>query len=86
MASESWSSRTSTIARPSILQRITSSTSAGWRALGMRTWGSSLQRTMSILSPPNSSTMFLIRLPRTPTHAPTQSTRWSVLATATLVR
>ena len=32
---------------------------------------------MSIRSPANSSTMFLMRLPRTPTHAPTQSTRWS---------
>ena len=47
---------------------------------------SSLQRTISIRSPDNSSTMFLIRFPRTPTQAPTQSTRWSVLLTAILVR
>ena len=37
----------------------------------------SFQRTMSIFSPNNSSTMFLIREPRTPTQAPTQSTLWS---------
>ena len=33
---------------------------------------SSLQRTMSIRSPASSSTMFLMRLPRTPTQAPTR--------------
>ena len=86
MARESWSSRTSTMARPSIWQRITSSTSAGCKALGMSTCMSSLQRTMSMRSPVISSTIFLMRLPRTPTQAPTQSTRWSVLLTATLVR
>jgi hypothetical protein len=41
---------------------------------------------MSIRSPASSSTMFLMRLPRTPTQAPTQSTRWSLLETATLLR
>ena len=74
------------MARPSILQKITCSTSAGCRALGTRTSRSSLQRTISIRSPASSSTMFLIRLPRTPTQAPTQSTRASELTTATFER
>ena len=77
---------TSLVNTPSAFDTITSSTSAGWRALGTSTWRSSLQRTISIRSPPSSSTMFLIRLPRTPTHAPTQSTRESELLTATLLR
>ena len=42
---------------------MTSSISAGCKALGIRTWSDSFQRTMSIRSPPSSSTMFLIRVP-----------------------
>ena len=62
------------------------STSAGLSALGRNTLGSSFQRTISSRSPPSSSTIFLIRAPRTPTQAPTQSICWSTLATATLER
>jgi len=40
-------------------------------ALAIRICDDSFQRTMSIFSPPSSSTMFLMRLPRTPTQAPT---------------
>ena len=86
MARESWSSRTRTIARPRSWQSITSSISAGCKALGISTWSDSFQRTMSIRSPPSSSTMFLIRVPRTPTQAPTASTLESIEVTATLER
>ena len=51
----------------------------------MRIFEESFQRTMSIFSPPSSSTMFLIRLPRMPTQAPTASTFASRLLTATFV-
>ena len=44
-------SSTSTITRPSIGQRMTSSTSAGCRAFGTSTCSESFQRTMSIRSP-----------------------------------
>jgi hypothetical protein len=52
----------------------------------MRICDDSFQRTMSIFSPPSSSTMFLMRLPRTPTHAPTASTFESIDETAIFVR
>ena len=65
---------------------MTSSISAGCKALGIRTWSDSFQRTMSIRSPPSSSTMFLIRVPRTPTQAPTASTLASIELTATFER
>ena len=86
MASDNWSSFTKTMPRPNIWHRITSSTSAGCNAFGTSNCRSSLHRTISIRSPPSSSTMFLILLPRTPTQAPTQSTRASELITATLLR
>ena len=54
--------------------------------VGDQTCSESFQRTMSMRSPPSSSTMFLMRLPRTPTQAPTQSTFMSMLDTAILVR
>ena len=41
---------------------------------------------MSIFSPPSSSTIFLMRLPRTPTQAPTASTLESIELTAIFVR
>ena len=41
---------------------------------------------MSIFSPFSSSTMFLMREPRTPTHAPTASTFESIELTASFVR
>ena len=53
---------------------------AGCRALGIMTCSESFQRTMSMRSPPSSSTTFLMRLPRTPTQAPTQSTFMSMRA------
>jgi len=65
---------------------MTSSISAGCKAFGISTWSDSFQRTMSIRSPPSSSTMFLIRVPRTPTQAPTASTLESIEVTATLER
>src|SRR6476660_1128659 len=86
IASDSWSSFTTTVARPSSKQSDTSATSAGFSALLIRICEDSFQRTMSIFSPPSSSTMFLIRLPRTPTHAPTASTFESIELTAILVR
>jgi len=45
-------------------KRLTSATSAGLSALPIRICDDSFQRTMSIFSPPSSSTMFLMRLPR----------------------
>ena len=73
MARDSWSSCTRTMTRPSIGQRITSSTSAGCMALGISICSESFQRMMSIRSPASSSTMLRMRLPRTPTQAPTAS-------------
>ena len=48
--------------------------------------GFSLQRTMSTFSPLSSSTTLRIRLPRTPTQAPRQSTRSFVEWTVIFVR
>ncbi len=50
------------------------------------TCSESFQRTMSMRSPLSSSTTFLMREPRTPTQAPTQSTFRSMLETAIFVR
>ena len=52
----------------------------------MRTCRASFQRTMSMRSPLSSSITFLMRLPRTPTHAPTASTFKSIDVTATFER
>ena len=86
IASESWPSTTTTVARPSSKHSAISATSAGLSELDISILEESFQRTMSIFSPPSSSTMLLIRLPLTPTHAPTASTFVSRLSTATLVR
>ena len=86
MASDNWSSRTTTVARIKSPHKSTSSISAGFSALGISTCIESFHRTMSIFSPPSSSTIFLMRDPRTPTQAPTQSTFVSIELTATLVR
>ncbi len=67
---------------PIMSQRRTCSTSAGCSALGIRSMGSSLHRTISIRSPASSLVTFLIRCRACQTHAPTQSMRWSLLLTA----
>ena len=61
-------------------------TAAGWSEFGTSTCNESFQRTMSIRSPANSSTIFLIRAPRIPTQAPTQSILLSIQDTATFER
>ena len=86
MARESWSSATMTRASRARELRLMASTSAGLSALAIRMSDWSLQRTMSIRSPPSSATMFLMRVPRTPTQAPTASTFESTDVTAILVR
>ena len=52
----------------------------------MNTSGDSLQFTISIFSPRNSSTIALTRAPFIPTHAPTASTSGICVVTAILVR
>ena len=59
---------------------------AGCRAFGIMTCSESFQRTMSIRSPFSSSMMFLMRLPRTPTQAPTHRPSCRCELTAILVR
>ncbi len=86
IARESWSSVTTTVARPNSKQRAISATSAGLSALAISIFEESFHRTMSIFSPPSSSTMLRIRLPRMPTQAPTASTLESTEWTATFVR
>ncbi len=86
MASDNWSSATTTVARFNSKHRAISCTSAGFRALAIRICDDSFHRTMSIFSSPSSSTMLRTRLPRTPTQAPTASTFESMDDTATFVR
>ncbi len=79
-------SDTTTVALPSSKHSAISEISAGFKAFAINTFDDSFQRTMSIFSPPSSSTIFFMRLPRMPTHAPTASTFGSRLRTATFVR
>ena len=67
-------------------QSMTSSTLAGWSALGINTWSDSFQRTIWTRSPASSSTIFLIRVPLSPSQAATGSTFGSVEVTATFER
>src|SRR5262245_59231327 len=59
---------------------------AGCSAFAMSSSGLSVQRIRSTRSASSASMTFLIREPRTPTKAPTQSTRGSWLVTASLLR
>ena len=86
IARESWSSGTRT--RHALLSPIssTSITSAGASAAAMNSLGSSLYWMMSIFSPRSSSTTWLTRPPRGPTHAPMASTSSLLDETAIFVR
>jgi hypothetical protein len=74
IASDSWSSGTTTVACFDSSSTSTSRTRAGDRALAMKRAGSSLKGMMSIFSPRSSDTTMRTREPRGPTQAPTGST------------
>ena len=78
IASESWSSATTTFIVFSASFIRTSSTRAGASARDTNTVGSCDHGTMSMRSPPSSRTMLCTRDPLSPTHEPTASTRGSV--------
>ncbi len=78
IASESWSSATTTCMRLSASCSFTSMTRAGDSARDTNTVASWDQGTMSMRSPPSSRTMLCTREPLSPTHEPTASTRGSV--------
>ena len=86
IASESWSSATTTCMRFSASWTLTSMTRAGESARETNTVGSCDQGTMSMRSPPSSRTMLWTREPFRPTHEPTASTRGSVENTEILER
>ena len=87
MASDSWLSGTVTRQeREPSAATATLSTFAGESAEAMNFAGSSLYSTISIFSPPSSSTMLETRLPRAPMHAPIASTSGLWLITASFVR
>jgi len=77
MASESWSSATTTWQRRSTSITRTSMTLAGDSARLTKMLASEDQGTMSMRSPPSSRTMLCTREPLSPTHEPTASTRGS---------
>ena len=85
IARDSWSSSTITRALRLCSSSWMCEISAGLRALVISPSCSEFQRMMSIRSPLSSSMIDLIRVPRTPTHAPTQSTLSSLEWTASLV-
>src|SRR3954453_19071645 len=74
IASDSWSSGTTTVACFDSSSTSTSRTRAGDSALAMKRAGSSLNGMMSIFSPRSSETTMRTREPRGPTQAPTGST------------
>ena len=82
MASESWSSGTTTVAWLVVVVDETSRTRAGDSALATKRAGSSLYGMMSIFSPRSSDTTMRTREPRGPTQAPTGSTpsAWEMTA------
>ena len=87
MAKDSWLSGTVTLQEREPSAAVsTESTLAGDSAAPMNFSGSSLYSTMSIFSPPSSSTISETRLPRVPMQAPTASTSGLWLITASLVR
>ena len=86
MASESWSSGTTTVAYCVSSSMSTSETLAGDSALATNTDGSSLHWMTSMRSPRSSPTTMRMRLPLGPTQAPTGSRLDSRLATAILER
>ena len=86
MASDSWSSGTTTSMRLASSSSTTLTTSAGARPLTMKVAGSGDHWMMSIFSPCSSLTTACTRLPRMPTHAPTGSMPPSLDSTAILAR
>jgi hypothetical protein len=86
MASESWSSGTTTSMRSASSSSTTLTTSAGWSALTMKVAASGDQGMMSIFSPCNSPTTACTREPLMPTQAPTGSMELSREITPILAR
>ncbi len=86
MASESFSSGTTSSMRPSASSTMTLFTSAGWIAAQTKRAGSRSYGTMSIFSPRSSCTTAWTREPFMPTQAPTGSTSASRLVTAIFER
>ena len=86
IASESWSSGTTTSMRLSSSSITTRLTVAGWSALTTNVAVSSLHGMMSIFSPCSSCTTACTRLPFMPTQAPTGSIELSWLITPILAR
>ncbi len=86
MASESFSSGTTSSMRWSASSTMTLLTSAGWIAAHTKRAGSLSCGTMSIFSPRSSCTTACTREPFMPTHAPTGSTSESREVTAIFER
>jgi hypothetical protein len=86
IASESWSSGTTTSMRSASSSSTTLTTSAGWSALTMKVAWSGDHGMMSIFSPWSSPTTAWTREPRMPTQAPTGSIDESREETAILAR
>ena len=86
IASESWSSGTTTSMRVESSSSTTFITSAGCSALTMKVAASGDQGMMSIFSPCSSLTTACTREPRMPTQAPTGSIEESLETTAILAR
>ena len=86
IASESWSSGTTTVACLFSSSTSTSRTRAGDSALATKRAGSSLKGMMSIFSPRSSDTTMRTREPRGPTQAPTGSTPSACETTAIFER
>ncbi|GJE41739.1 hypothetical protein AEGHOMDF_0905 [Methylobacterium soli] len=86
MASESWSSGTTTSMRSASSSSTTFTTSAGCSAFTMKVAWSSDHGMMSIFSPCSSPTTAWTREPRMPTQAPTGSMLPSREITAILAR
>ena len=86
IASDSWSSGTTTSMRRSAASMTTLVTSAGCRAFTTKVAVSGDQGMISTFSPPSSLTTAWTRLPRMPTQAPTGSIDSSLVLTAIFAR